>query len=819
MTNSANTGGNIQFNVKIVSNQLTQYTVEMSSTLEKLTRAMQATTEKITGVEKILAQEQQAIKQQVKGVEQSQEKIKEALESTKAKVAPENLKNESLQGGLGREFGEAKAKNQENDGPLSGMRKSLQDLKVKISVAFSTPTKLIQVAKKSWDAFAKSVSAKAKTAFQPLKDLFNSLFGTALRNGFSALGSALITAVTSTRQMQTAIGHLKEGFNQMAAPIASAVAPALASLTNIFATVLAYAGRLFSFLTGKTVTGAEDTAQAVADVGTAAGKTAKQTEEATRTLAGFDEITRLDAPKESGSAFGGGGGGSAAKTETKAWEAHSPFLEQVLAAMEGGEWEKAGQMFAAKMNDLLENWDAQAFGQKLGTGINNAISMLAGFIGRASWGDGEAKMKEGIERLSLRNQWNLLGTRLAEGANGLMEAIDPEALAVVFTGKITTLIRTLGSFCESFDFSLLGQKLSAFSAAAMDQIALAIASVDWGAVGRGIGNFFMNLDWAQMVESFVALLVTLLRGAVELLAGLLAEPLNFLREKFLEGFHLVFDGSTANDAAELGAQIVAGLLAGIGNAVAGIAAWLYDNLFAPIANGICDAFGIHSPSTVAAEWGGFIIEGLLNGLSAAWVNVTALLDGIRGTFANVWQAVAAATQSAFAQLGAALAGIWSGITGTIRGAVNGIIGFVNGLISAVIGGVNAMIGALNRLHFSVPRWVPGIGGASFGFALQTLPTPQIPYLAQGAVIPANREFLAVLGDQHSGTNVEAPLAVIEQAVANVLDDQLTALMAGFEAVVKAIENKDTTVYIGDAAVGQAAARWQRRQAVIRGGAY
>ena len=44
----------------------------------------------------------------------------------------------------------------------------------------------------------------------------------------------------------------------------------------------------------------------------------------------------------------------------------------------------------------------------------------------------------------------------------------------------------------------------------------------------------------------------------------------------------------------------------------------------------------------------------------------------------------------------------------------------------------------------------------------------IPKLATGAVIPANREFLAVLGDQRSGTNVEAPLATIEQAVANVL---------------------------------------------------
>ena len=45
---------------------------------------------------------------------------------------------------------------------------------------------------------------------------------------------------------------------------------------------------------------------------------------------------------------------------------------------------------------------------------------------------------------------------------------------------------------------------------------------------------------------------------------------------------------------------------------------------------------------------------------------------------------------------------------------------------------------------------------------------RIPELATGAVIPPNSEFLALLGDQRSGTNIEAPLKTIEQAVENVL---------------------------------------------------
>ena len=52
--------------------------------------------------------------------------------------------------------------------------------------------------------------------------------------------------------------------------------------------------------------------------------------------------------------------------------------------------------------------------------------------------------------------------------------------------------------------------------------------------------------------------------------------------------------------------------------------------------------------------------------------------------------------------------------------------------------------------------------------IPSMATYEIPALATGAVIPANREFLAVLGDQKSGTNIEAPMSTIEEGVENVL---------------------------------------------------
>jgi hypothetical protein len=113
-----------------------------------------------------------------------------------------------------------------------------------------------------------------------------------------------------------------------------------------------------------------------------------------------------------------------------------------------------------------------------------------------------------------------------------------------------------------------------------------------------------------------------------------------------------------------------------------------------------------------------------------------------------------------------------GFLGTLvkgaKGVINGLIGMFEGMVNGVIRAVNFMIKALNKLSFDVPDWVPAIGGKKFGFNIKTLNEVKIPRLAQGAVIPPNKEFLAMLGDQKSGTNIEAPLDTIKQALAEVL---------------------------------------------------
>lgn len=104
-------------------------------------------------------------------------------------------------------------------------------------------------------------------------------------------------------------------------------------------------------------------------------------------------------------------------------------------------------------------------------------------------------------------------------------------------------------------------------------------------------------------------------------------------------------------------------------------------------------------------------------------------------------------------------------------------------------------------------------------AISAISSPSIPYLAKGAVIPPNAPFMAVLGDQRHGTNVEAPLSTIQEAVALVMEDYAAANLAGHEATVAVLRDILEAVLgieIGDQVIGQAVQRYNSRMAIMRG---
>ncbi len=154
-----------------------------------------------------------------------------------------------------------------------------------------------------------------------------------------------------------------------------------------------------------------------------------------------------------------------------------------------------------------------------------------------------------------------------------------------------------------------------------------------------------------------------------------------------------------------------------------------------------------------------------------------------------------------------------------KGMVNSVIGFLNKMISGLVSGINAAIKAANKLNISIPNWVPGIGGSKFGFNLKTVSAPQIPYLAKGAVIPPNAPFLAMLGDQKHGTNIEAPASLIRKIVQEEINGTARAISQVGEAVIRNQKELIEAVYgieLDGETLSKAVYNYRRKEAVMRG---
>lgn len=108
------------------------------------------------------------------------------------------------------------------------------------------------------------------------------------------------------------------------------------------------------------------------------------------------------------------------------------------------------------------------------------------------------------------------------------------------------------------------------------------------------------------------------------------------------------------------------------------------------------------------------------------------------------------------------------LKGNLKSIFNSIIGGSEKMSNGVADGINGIANSLNSMRFTLPDWIPGVGGKSLSFNIPRVSKISIPKLAQGAVIPPNKEFLAMLGDQKQGTNIEAPLDTIKQAFAEVM---------------------------------------------------
>lgn len=253
----------------------------------------------------------------------------------------------------------------------------------------------------------------------------------------------------------------------------------------------------------------------------------------------------------------------------------------------------------------------------------------------------------------------------------------------------------------------------------------------WDAVSDALEN---GVNWSNFFE--------MLAGSASLVGGL---TLAF--GKLGAGIGLIISGGAMlitafNDIATNGLNLQNGLSALAGVVMTGLGFFFLTGSVIPlVVAGIVAVIGaVLALTGNLEEFAVNLKENILGGI----------LDFITGVFTGDWEKA------------------WDGVKKIFKGIWNGIVMILESAINLIIKGINWLISKLNTIHFEIPDWVPIIGGKSFGINISPVSEIKLPRLATGAVIPPNREFMAVLGDQKQGTNIETPLATMVQAFKQAL---------------------------------------------------
>lgn len=611
---------------------------------------------------------------------------------------------------------------------------------------------------------------------------------------------------TSMNGLEMSTGAFTNSLGAMIAPLVNAIAPVLSQIIDWFTAAANAVAHFFAVLTGagsyivakKSIASISSEQKKMAGAAKGATKALKEEQGA---LAGIDEINDISDKSNAGSGGGGGGGGGTAGLDTMFDTVDTGALDGIWKMIADADWQGLGVTIGTKINEAFASIDWAGIGATAGKGVDGVIKTLY---------------------YTLKTiDFKAIGKDIATLLNNAIENIDFSILGRLLVRKTLAGIDFLIGFFTGLDYGDIAKSISDFLIGGFNEATEWLQSYDWKQLGEfivsAIVDFFSNLDAGGIASSFVTFITNALLSALDLLSGIVSSV--------CDGIYNYFKGYIDDsDYGSVGNNIIMGILKGILDGLKGIATWLWENVCKPIIDAVKTHFGIHSPSTVFAELGEFLMQGLLNGIkkiwedikawfdetfgdlkkfiaeawtsiskntsemwggiakifTSAWDNIKSVWDGVTGFFGGVWDGIKQvfgnvaqwfgdtfggawkAVKDVFSTGGAIFQGITEAIASTFRSIVNHIIGGINTVVSVPF---NAINGALNGLrNFSI------MGASPFSW-IPSVSVPSIPYLANGAVIPANHEFLAVLGDQKSGTNIEAPLSTIQDAMRSVMDER------------------------------------------------
>lgn len=489
--------------------------------------------------------------------------------------------------------------------------------------AASSMAKMLFHSKKMNGQFGGLISGAKKFAL--------SLLGA--RGVWALLRKAVSAYMAENQQLSNTLSACWSGIGNLLGPIITRIINLVAQAVAYITTFL----KLFGVF-GKSTTKA---------INSAGGAASKATDKLKRQLAAFDELNILSDNSSDGGGGGGGGGdaaGSLPDVELPDWA--KLMADQIKA----GDWAAAAKTLTGQLNSMIAGVDWAGVGDKIGYYLNGALTFLATAI--------------------LTFDWYALGADLATSINHIIYSVDWANLGVVLGAKFIILIEGLGGLFATIDWAALGKALAdAFMGlwnaidwvqaaktlsdgiiGALNALSTAIKNVDWQKLGHDVATFIANIDWTGVADALFDGIGAALGGIAAFLWGLIEDAWNSVVDWWHE------------NALEDGEFTMAGLLEGIWNGIKNIGTWIYEHIFKPFIDGLKAAFGIASPSTVMAEQGDFIVQGLLQGITNAWHAITEFfstaLSSICDAVSNAWSSIKSWTSTAWNNVKTTIGGAW-----------------------------------------------------------------------------------------------------------------------------------------------------------------
>ena len=653
--------------------------------------------------------------------------------------------------------------------------------------------------------------------------VFN-VIGAALRKLTQGIG----TAIVSTDSMKAALSNLRGAISVAFLPAIQAITPALTAMTNALARAIGYLARFIALLMGKSIAEMKATAEEMENTTEAAGKASKM-------LAGFDEIQKV------GDDSGGGSAGSVgpnydfvedAISEEEFGKVHriissiAEYATVIVAALGGL---KLGKFIAdlATANIKAKNLkEAIALlGKKAGLtlGITLAIAGIAletkGII---------STIQEGLNGINFAE---ILGGGGILSAGGALigqffgKAILGGAIGGIVAGIPAFGVGVYDAIVNGINW--LNAALVGAGATAAGAGIGAIIGMLGGPIGAGFGAL-IGLAVGLVTDGLIYLVQVIIdkwdeicaffAPAVEWFYTNVIQPVGEFFSSLWESIPLWASDAWENikefftpavqwfsDLFNSVSQTLSDIFYNIGVIASGcwevikvvwgiVSNWFNENVVQPVA----DFF--------TGLWDGFVEKA-----RAAWEGVKTVFGKVASFFSETFQEAWNGIVKVFSIAGNIFNDIKDGILTAFKSIVNGIIKGLNSAIAVPFNGINTALQAIRDIQILDLQPFAG---------LKTISVPEIPYLAQGAVLPPNKPFLAMVGDQRHGTNIEAPLSTIQEAVAMVMQDQTAAIMAGFNASVEVqreILSAVLGIQIGDDVIASAYDRYHAKLAIQRGG--